>query len=60
MQMSLNSLKEVDKLSYEKMGVQLTDALVKIHARKTKYTGAMAWIMINMWNGRYNTKGWDN
>ncbi len=57
--MSANSLKIIDNLSYEKMGIQLYDALVFITNQPVKRPGILAKTLINAWHGRYNTAGWD-
>lgn len=57
--MSDSSLTIIDKMSYENMGNELFIALNKINSVKTKRLSALALLFINMWNGRYNTAGWN-
>jgi len=57
--MSANSLEIIDDMSYEKMGIQLAKALQIITEQKYKRPSFLAAQIINTWNGRYNTTGWD-
>lgn len=58
-QMSGNSLKIIDTMSYKNMGQQLMAAINKLNTKKTKTPGIIANIFIKMWSGNYNTSGWD-
>ena len=57
--MSNKSLNIIDSMSYEKMGLQLLDALISIQQQKNKPPGVLASFIINLWYGRYNKAGWD-
>lgn len=58
-QMSDNSLKIIDSMSYKNMVQELVAALNKINSKKIKKSGIIATILIKLWNGNYNTSGWD-
>lgn len=58
-EMSVQSLRLVNQMSYEAMGRQLCKALGVITAREVKRPGLLTSLLINSWNGRYNTTGWD-
>lgn len=58
-QMSGNSLKIINTMSYQSMGQQLMAAINKLNTKKTKTAGVIANIFIKMWSGNYNTSGWD-
>jgi glycosyltransferase involved in cell wall biosynthesis len=58
-QMSVNSLKIVNNMSYQNMGQELLAAINKLNTQKIKSPGIIANIFIKMWSGNYNTTGWD-
>ncbi|RZL48472.1 MAG: glycosyltransferase family 1 protein [Pedobacter sp.] len=58
-QMSDNSLKIINTMDYQHMGQEILTALEKIKSKKNKKTGVIATIFIKLWNGNYNTIGWD-
>lgn len=58
-QMSNNSLKIIDRMSYKNMVQEFVTALNKINSKKLKKSGIIATILIKLWNGNYNTSGWD-
>ncbi len=58
-QMSDNSLKIINTMNYQNMGQEILTALEKIKSKKNKKTGVIATIFIKLWNGNYNTIGWD-
>jgi len=57
--MSVKSLEIISDMSYGKMGLQLTEALNKITLSKFKSPGLLAGLMVNLWNGKYDTSAWD-
>jgi glycosyltransferase involved in cell wall biosynthesis len=57
--MSAKTLEIIDNMSYEKMGLQLTEALEKIKIKKFKNPPLLARLIISLWNGRYDTSSWD-
>lgn len=57
--MSANSLRIVNAMSYQNMGVNLYEGLTKIMAGKTKKTGVVAAPVMQLWYGKYDTSGWD-
>lgn len=58
-QMSDNSLKIINTMNYQNMGQEFLTALDKINSKKNKKPGIIAAIFIKLWNGNYNTTGWD-
>ena len=58
-EMAINSFKIINKMSYENMGIQLSNALSHINEKIYNSPGIMAKVIINLWPGRYNTSGWD-
>lgn len=60
MEMSKNSLKIISEMDYENMGDQLVSMLKILAAEPPKKIGLLPHAAINLWPGRYNTKGWDN
>jgi len=58
-QMSNNSLKIISTMDFDNMGKKLTDALNLIGTRPYTRPGLLSGLLINLWYGRYNTKGWD-
>ena len=58
-QMSSNSLKLIDTLSYDAMGKELSTTLKMLEQAPFKKPGLLAGFVINRWRGRYNTTGWD-
>jgi hypothetical protein len=59
-EMSKNSLKIIGGMDYENMGNQLFSMLKILAAEPPKKVGLLPYAAINLWSGRYNTKGWDN
>ena len=57
--MSANALQTIDGMSYGQMGIKLYNALLKLDNTGIKKTNLLAAIIINRWDGRYNTTGWD-
>lgn len=57
--MSENSLRIINDMSYETMGIQLLEALHEIINKKYREPGYLAEALINFWHGKYNTSGWD-
>jgi hypothetical protein len=57
--MSANSSKIINAMSYENMGNELVCALDKAENIKSKKPSLVASLLINIWHGRYNTSGWD-
>jgi len=57
--MSAKSLEIIGEMSYEKMGIRLTDALTQIMSSGFKSPGLLARVILHLWNGRYNTSAWD-
>ena len=57
--MTNSSLKIVSHMSYENMGEELHNALIKISKIGVTKPAPLASILINIWDGRYNTSGWD-
>lgn len=57
--MSESSLRIINTMSYENMGMQLYSAINKIAGKKYKSPGIIAGAIINRWNGKYNTSAWD-
>ncbi len=58
-QMSQNSLKIINSMSYEVMGSILLKALPEIINKKSNEPGIIAKYIINFWHGKYNTASWD-
>jgi glycosyltransferase involved in cell wall biosynthesis len=58
-EMSDNSLKIINAMSYENMGNKLVAALNKLNIKKVKSPGIIANTFIKLWSGNYNTSGWD-
>ena len=58
-EMCNNSLKIINSMSYEVMGEELFNALTKISKVENRKPAILAAILINIWDGRYNTSGWD-
>lgn len=58
-EMSDNSLKIINTMSYQNMGQEFIAALNKINTKKIKNPGIIASIFIKLWSGNYNTTGWD-
>lgn len=58
-EMSANSLKVIDSMSYENMGNELLKTIFFLKTKQNKYTSLLPYIAINLWYGRYNTLGWD-
>ncbi len=56
--MSENSLRIVDAMSYEQMGMQLTEALHSIAGSSRHPAGILAATVRNLWPGRYDTTAW--
>ncbi|WPU95691.1 glycosyltransferase [Mucilaginibacter sabulilitoris] len=57
--MSATSLEIIDSLNYENMGNQLLSTLLLLKAMPVKKKSFIANFLINFWDGRYNTQGWD-
>ena len=57
--MAAHSLRIIESLSYEKMGMQLLEAIEKIRSSKYKKAEILASVILSRWHGRYNTAGWD-
>lgn len=57
--MSNNSLEIIDRMNYENMGDELINAVYNLSHEKSKKVPAMASLLINIWQGRYNTAGWN-
>ncbi len=57
--MSANSLAIINGMSYDRMCLQLLDALMEIEKLTSKRPGLLASLIINSWQGRYNKAGWD-
>jgi glycosyltransferase involved in cell wall biosynthesis len=57
--MSENSLSIVNNMTYEQMGLQLYEALIKIHEQPGKRLRFLAGSVINLWYGRYNKSVWN-
>lgn len=60
MEMSKNSLKIISEMDYENMGDRLVSMLKILAAEPPKKIELLPYAAINLWAGRYNTKGWDN
>ena len=58
-EMSANSLKIIDAMSYGNMGDELLAALNFLKTKRQKKMGLLPYIAINLWYGRYKTLGWD-
>jgi len=58
-QMSVNSLKIINTMDFENMGLELLSALKLLVQQPYNRPGLIAGLMINLWYGRYNTAGWD-
>ena len=56
--MSANSVKIINDMSYEKMALQLLNALDMINKQEFKKQSLLAFAIINFWYGRYNKTGW--
>jgi glycosyltransferase involved in cell wall biosynthesis len=57
--MSRKSLEIINEMNYENMGRQLYDAVVELYKRPSKKPDSIASLIINQWDGRYNTSGWN-
>lgn len=57
--MSAKSLSIISEMSYEKMGIQLEEALTQVMLSTFKSPGLIANVILNLWGGRYNTSAWD-
>jgi glycosyltransferase involved in cell wall biosynthesis len=57
--MSKKSLEIIDSMDYGNMGEQLYDAIIKLDKVKSIQPDAVASRIINFWDGRYNTSGWN-
>jgi glycosyltransferase involved in cell wall biosynthesis len=57
--MSANSLEIINTLSYENMGNELLKTLLLLKSMPVKKKSFIANLLINLWDGRYNTQGWD-
>jgi glycosyltransferase involved in cell wall biosynthesis len=57
--MSDNSLKTINTMNYENMGEKLLNALQKLKSKKNKQPDFLTSMFIKMWDGNYNTSGWD-
>ena len=57
--MSANSLEIIDSMDYENMGNELLTALELLSSYPVKKRGLLSKLLISLWNGRYNTRGWD-
>lgn len=57
--MCANSLNIISNMSYENMGKELYHALIDINETGNRKPGKLASQLINVWDGRYNTSGWD-
>jgi glycosyltransferase involved in cell wall biosynthesis len=57
--MSLKSLAIIDIMSYEKMGDELLVAINKLMTQKPHKLSFLASFVINLWDGNYNTTGWN-
>jgi glycosyltransferase involved in cell wall biosynthesis len=58
-QMSENSLKIISEMSFENMGSELLETLLLLKEKRNKRIPPVAYALINLWYGRYNTLGWD-
>ena len=58
-QMSKNSLSMIKKMDFINMGDQLTTALKSVGGRSKKSWNPVSRLLIELWDGRYNTLGWD-
>lgn len=58
-EMSENSLKLISALDFRNMGKELIGAINWLSEQPYKKPGILASLMIDLWYGRYNTKGWD-
>lgn len=57
--MSQKSLQIINSMNYDNMGLQLLNAVNKLIAKKHHSTGLLAKIIINSWNGKYDTTAWN-
>ncbi len=57
--MSDSSLKVIDTMNYDNMGKNLVAAINIISSRKFRHPGLLAGTIIKLWDGNYNTTGWD-
>ncbi|TSD66989.1 glycosyltransferase family 4 protein [Inquilinus sp. KBS0705] len=57
--MSAASLKMIEAMDYQNMGHSLYNGLSKIAGSRFKKPGLFNSTIINAWDGRYNTLGWD-
>jgi len=46
-------------MNYASMGKKLVAAINILNSRKFRHPGILASAIINLWNGNYNTTGWD-
>lgn len=59
LRMSERSLSLIETMSYQKMGIQLVEALKYINTQSSQKPGIISSAIISRWHGRYNTSGWD-
>jgi glycosyltransferase involved in cell wall biosynthesis len=57
--MSASSLEIISSLSYDNMGNELLATLLLLKSMPVKKKGFLSNLLINFWDGRYNTQGWD-
>jgi glycosyltransferase involved in cell wall biosynthesis len=57
--MSKKSLEIINTMDYKNMGEQLYDAIMKLDKIGSIQPDAVASRIINFWDGRYNTSGWN-
>ncbi|MXV17410.1 glycosyltransferase family 4 protein [Hufsiella ginkgonis] len=57
--MSANALALIDTMSYEVMGNELLKAISHIIGRKYRQPGILPAVLVNLWDGRYNTSRWN-
>jgi glycosyltransferase involved in cell wall biosynthesis len=57
--MSESSLEIINSLSYENMGNELLTTLLWLKYKPLKKKRLLSNLLINFWDGRYNTQGWD-
>jgi glycosyltransferase involved in cell wall biosynthesis len=57
--MSNKSLEIIEQMDYENMGNELYNALLKFSEMSVQEPDMVASAIINSWDGRYNTSGWN-
>ena len=57
--MSANSLKIISTMDYDNMGKNLLKTLHLLNNKKFNKPGILASALIKLWDGNYNTSGWD-